>query len=130
MERVRGVEDDPMAIKPSLLGREKGPGKNPEEEARERFLAVRLSFYRELARLLQMRTDMSLADLIAVLDQTEKYPRSILQSLVKKLREGEASFSVAIRDYVPVRDSVILTLADKRLCPLESALEFLVDIPE
>ena len=119
-----------MAIKPYSVRHEPVPDKNPESASRESFLALRTSFYRELARLLQMRTDMSLPDLIAVLEFTEKYPRAILQSMAKKLREGEASFSVAIRDYVPVRDSVILNLADKRLCPLESALGFLVDLPE
>lgn len=118
-----------MAIKPVAARPDAGPERDPERESRERFLELRGSFYRELARLLQMRTDMSLPELLAVLENTEKYPRSILRSMAKKLQEGEASFSVAIRDYVPVRDSVILNLADKRLCPLESALGFLVDIP-
>ena len=119
-----------MAIKSYTVRREPVSDKNSESESRERFLALRTSFYRELARLLQMRTDMSLPELISVLEYTEKYPRCILQSMAKKLREGEASFSVAIRDYVPVRDSVILNLAEKRFCPLESALGFLVDFPE
>ncbi len=119
-----------MAVKPHILGREPLPEKNPDEGGREKFLVLRTSFYRELARLLQMRTDMTLPELIVVLEHTEKYPRPILQSMAKKLREGEASFSVAIREYVPIRDSVILNLVDKRLCPLESALEFLVDIPD
>lgn len=110
--------------------RESAVPKDSEASARDLFLLLRTAFYQELARLLTMRTDMSLPDLISVLENTEKYPRSILQSIVKKLRDGEASFSVAIRDYAPIRDSVILNLADKLACPLESALMFLVDFPE
>ncbi|MHB8369631.1 MAG: hypothetical protein ACYDBP_08065 [Leptospirales bacterium] len=118
-----------MVGKPPLV-RETDVSKEGDAAARELFLALRTSFYQELARLLRMRTDMSLSDLIAVLESTGKYPRSILQDIAKKLREGEASFSVAIREYAPIRDSVILNLSDKRACPLESTLSFLVDFPE
>ena len=95
---VRGDEEEGMAIKSYTVRREPVSDKNSESESRERFLALRTSFYQELARLLQMRTDMSLPELISVLEYTEKYPRCILQSMAKKLREGEASFSVAIRN--------------------------------
>jgi len=104
--------------------------REPEETARELFFLLRTSFYRELARLLRMRTDMSLPDLITVLETTGKYPRPVLRSIAKKLREGEASFAGAIRDWAPARDAVILNLADKRTCPLESVLDFLVDFPD
>lgn len=114
----------------SPLVRESDQSKEGDAAARELFLALRRSFYQELARLLRMRTDMSLSDLIAVLENTWKYPRSILQEIAKKLREGEASFSVAIREYAPLRDFVILNLSDKRACPLEDTLAFLVDFPE
>ncbi len=110
--------------------RESDNPREAEESARELFLHLRTFFYRELARLLRMRTDMSLPDLIAVLETTGKYPRPVLRSIAKKLREGEASFSGAVRDWAPARDAVILNLADKRNCPLESALDFLVDFPE
>ena len=117
-----------MALNP--VPRESESLRDPEENARELFLILRTSFYRELARLLRMRTDMSLPDLITVLETTGKYPRPVLRSIAKKLREGEASFAGAIRDWAPARDAVILNLADKRSCPLESALDFLVDFPE
>ena len=110
--------------------REPESPRESEENARELFLLLRTSFYRELARLLRMRTDLSLPDLIVVLEATGKYPRTILRSIAKKLRDGEASFSGAVREYAPVRDSVILNLSDKRTCPLENALDFLVDFPE
>ncbi|MCL5286250.1 MAG: hypothetical protein M1313_11020 [Nitrospirae bacterium] len=118
-----------MAKKPPLE-RESDASKESGAADREIFLDLRTSFYQELARLLRMRTDMSLSDLIDVLENTGKYPRAILQDISKKLREGEASFSAVIREYAPVRDSVILNLSDKRACPLESALAFLVDFPE
>lgn len=117
-----------MTLSPPL--RESDNPRESDESARELFLLLRTSFYRELSRLLRMRTDMSLPDLITVLEATEKYPRPILRSLAKKLRDGEASFSGAIREYAPVRDAVILNLSDKRACPLESALDFLVDFPD
>ncbi len=118
-----------MMIKPSQTG-DSDSSHAADVAARELFLMLRTSFYRELARLLRMRTDMNLSDLIVVLESTGKYPRSILQSMAKKLRDGEASFSVVIREYAPLRDAVILNLSDKRACPLESALTFLVDFPE
>ena len=118
-----------MVSKPPLV-RETDASKAADAAARDLFLVLRTSFYQELARLLRMRTDMSLCDLITVLENTGKYPRPILQDIAKKLREGEASFSVVIREYAPVRDSVILNLSDKRACPLESTLAFLVDFPE
>ena len=114
----------------NLPARDSESVREPEESARELFLILRISFYRELSRLLRMRTDMSLPDLITVLETTGKYPRPVLRSMAKKLREGEASFAGAIRDWAPARDAVILNLADKRTCPLECTLDFLVDFPE
>jgi hypothetical protein len=104
--------------------------KSLEEIEKKLFQIQRHVFYRELARLIRMRTDRALPDLIEVLEATEKYPSHVLLSLAKKLREGEASFSSAIREWAPVRDSVILNLVDKRSCPLEAALDFLVEFPE
>jgi hypothetical protein len=117
-----------MAIMTS--GKESENPKEYDEIAKELFEVRRIDFYRELGRLLRMRTDMSLPDLIGVLEATGKYPRTILHNISKKLREGETSFSGAIREWAPLRDSVILNLSDKRSCPLESALDFLVDFPE
>jgi hypothetical protein len=122
---MKGVQ---MAI--STSGKEAEHPRECDEIARELFVERRVDFYRELGRLLRMRTDMSLPDLIGVLEATGKYPKTILNNISKKLRDGETSFSGAIREWAPVRDSVILNLSDKRSCPLESALDFLVDFPE
>ncbi len=117
-----------MAVIPS--GKESDNGKEHDEIARELFESRRRAFYQELARLIRMRTDMNLPDLIGVLESTGKYPRNILHNIAKKLRDGETSFSGAIREWAPLRDSVILNLSDKRSCPLESALDFLVEFPD
>lgn len=101
-----------------------------EEVSRELFIQKRVSFYRELSHLLRMRTDLSLHDQIGILEATGKYPRTVLRSIVKKLKEGEASFSGAMKDWAPVRDCVILNMADKRSCPLEAALGFLIEMPD